>query len=257
MTFRPWSVAALSLGTLAAWTPASPPVSRQYKVEVKTVQVVNLTAMGQGEQRVEVTGTGFVTLSARDSAGGQLVTVILDSLKVPDGSPIPADQAKAAAGATWTGFRGTNGRVESLQLKQENPVASALEGVLQQLFPPLKSGAKPGQSWTDTTETQRNGGIAVRTVTNFQTSSDSYNGQKVVKLAGASSSSISGSQESPQGTLQFEGTGTATSAWFLNPDGTSLGSTYSGTQSLQVTIAAAPEPLPVSITIEGSTSLLK
>jgi hypothetical protein len=57
--------------------------------------------------------------------------------------------------------------------------------------------------------------------------------------------------------VQFEGTGSATSAWFLGPDGTCLGSTYSGTQSLQVTVATAPAPLPLTITTEGSASLLK
>jgi hypothetical protein len=257
MTFRPWMVAALSLGTLAAWTPEAPPAVRQYKVDVKTTQVVNLAAMGQGEQRVEISSTGFVSVTSTDSADGQAVTVVIDSLHIGEGSPIPPDQAKGATGATWTGYREAGGRVKNLKLTQENAVASALEGVLQQLFPPMKNGTGAGKSWTDTTETQRDGSIAIRTVTNFQTSPDSYNGQKVLRLAGASSSSISGSQESPQGTLQFEGTGSSTSAWFLTSDGICLGSTYSGTQSLQITVAVAPEPLPLTITTEGSASLLK
>jgi len=257
MTFRLSMVAALSLGTLAAAGPAAPPASRQYKLDVKTVQVVNLTALGQGEQRVELSTTGFVSVTSKDSAGGQAVTVVLDSLKLSEGSPIPPDQAKTANGATWTGFRGSNGRVNDLKLTQDNQVAQALEGVMTQLFPPLKAGTPAGKSWTDTTDTQRSSGVAVRTVTNFLTSADSYNGQKVVKLAGSSSSSISGSQESPNGTVQFEGTGTGTSTWFVGTDGTCLGSTYSATQSLQLTIAAAPEPLPLTVTIEGVASLVK
>jgi hypothetical protein len=249
-------VAALSLGTLAAWTPA-PPAAHRYKLDVKTTQVVNLAAMGQGEQRVEITGTGFVTVTTADSAGGQAVKVVLDSLQIGEGSPIPPEQAKAAAGATWTGYRGSSGRVNDLKLTDENPVASSIEGVLQQLFPPLKNGTGPGKTWTDTNETQRNGSIAIRTVTNFQTSADNYNGQKVTRLAGASSSSISGSQEGPQGTVQIEGTGSATSSWLVAADGTCLSSTYNGTQSLQVTVAVAPEPLPLTVTTEGSASLLK
>lgn len=256
MTFRPWMVAALSLGTLAAWTPA-PPAALRYKLDVKTVQVVNLAAMGQGEQRVEITGAGFVTVTTADSAGGQTVKVVLDSLQLGEGSPIPPDQAKAAAGAIWIGYRGTNGRVTDLKLTEENAVASSIEGVLQQLFPPFKNGTGPGKTWTDTNETTRGGSIAIRTVTNFQTSADSYNGQKVTRLAGASSSSISGSQESPQGTVQIEGTGSATSSWLVGADGICLSSTYSGTQSLQITVAVAPEPLPLTVTTEGSASLLK
>lgn len=256
MTFRPWMVAALSLGTLTAWTPA-PPATLRYKLDVKTTQVVNLSALGQGEQRVEVSGSGFVTVTMTDSAGGQSVKVVLDSLALAEGSPIPPDAAKAAAGATWTGYRAANGRVGELKLAGENPAASALEGVLQQLFPPFKAGTTAGKTWTDTTETTRNGSIGIRTVTNFQTSADNYNGQKVTKLAGSSASSISGSQESPQGTLQIDGTGTATSSWLVGPDGTCVSSTYSGNQALHITIAVAPEPLPLSVTTEGTASLLK
>lgn len=256
MMFRFSLVAALGLGTLAAVNPAAP-TTRHYKMDIKTVQVVNLAAMGQGEQRVELSSTGFVSVTSKDSAGGQAVSVTVDSLKLAEGSPIPPEQAKAAVGATWTGFRGPNGRVDELKLQQENPVAQSMEGVLSQLFPPVKAGTPAGKSWTDTTDATRTSGIAVRTVTNFLTSTDSYNGQQVLKLAGSSASSISGSQESPNGTVQFEGTGSAKSAWFVGNDGTCLGSTYSGQQNLQLTVAAAPEPLPLTITIEGSTTLLK
>jgi hypothetical protein len=256
MTFRPWMVAALSLGTLTAWTPA-PPATHRYKLDVKTTQVVNLAALGQGEQRVEISGSGFVTVSMVDSAGGQSVKVVLDSLTLAEGSPIPPEAAKAATGATWTGYRAPNGRVNDLKLASENAAASAIEGVLQQLFPPFKTGTAAGKAWTDTNETTRNGGIAIRTVTNFQTSADNFNGQKVTKLAGASASSISGSQEGPQGSLQIDGTGTATSSWLVGADGTCVSSTYSGSQDLRVTVAVAPEPLPLSVTTEGTASLLK
>lgn len=256
MTFRPWMVAALSLGTLTAWTSA-PPATHRYKLDVKTTQVVNLAALGQGEQRIEITASGFVTVSSVDSAGGQAVKVVLDSLNMAEGSPIPPEAAKSAAGAIWVGYRGPNGRVNDLKLTTENPAASAMEGVLQQLFPPFTAGTAAGKTWTDTTETTRNGGVAIRTVTNFQTSADSYNGQKVTKLAGASASSVSGSQESPQGTVQIDGTGSATSSWLVTADGTCVSSTYSGTQVLRVTVAVAPEPLPLNVTTEGTASLLK
>jgi hypothetical protein len=256
MTFRPWAMAALSVGVLVGWTPR-PPAPLRYKLNMKTVQVVNLAALGQGEQRVEITGTGFLTVTSADSAGGQAIKVVLDSLTLGEGAPIPPDQVKTAAGAVWHAFRGANGRIGNFTSETENPVAATVEGALPQIFPPLKQGTAAGQAWTDTTETQRSNGVAVRTVTNYQTSADNVGGQKVTKLAGASASSISGSQESPQGTVQIEGTGTGTSAWMVGADGIMLSSTYSGTQSLQVSIAAAPEPLPVNVTIEGNASLLK
>jgi hypothetical protein len=258
MTVRPWIVAAIGLGTLTAWSPSSAPGLKRYKIDVKTLQVVNLTAIGQSEQRVEIASTGFVTITTSDSAGGQAVTIVLDSLQVAPGAPIPADAAKSAAGATWHGFRPANGRVKDLKLDGENPVAATVAGILQEIFPPLKAGAREGSSWTDTTDTDTgNSGIVVRTVTNFLASSDLHDGVKVLKLAGASSSAISGTQESPQGSMSFEGTGSGTISWLVGSDGSSLGSTYSSKQSLSITTAMAPEPLPVEISTEGTVTLLK
>jgi hypothetical protein len=258
MIARPWFVAALSLGTLTAWSPSGAPTTKHYKIDLKTLQVVDLTAMGQQEQRVEISSTGYVTITSTDSAGGQAVTVILDSLQVAPGAPIPPDAVKSAAGATWHGFRQATGRVKDFKLEGENPVAQTVGGILTEIFPPMKAGTKEGASWTDTTDTDAsNAGVTVRTVTNFQTSGDSYNGAKVLKLAGASSSAISGSQESPQGSMTFEGTGSGTATWFVGPDGTPLGATYSSKQSLKITAAVAPEPLPVEVTTEGTVTLLK
>lgn len=256
MKVRTWALAALGLGALVAWTPR-PAAPLRYKLDLKSTQVINLASMGQGEQRAEVTGTGIVSVTSVDSAGGQALTVVLDSIGLNAEAPIPPDAVKAAKGTTWHGFRGPNGRVGEFKTDTENPVASTVETALTQIFPPLQKGTGPGKTWTDTTETTRQGSIAIRTVTNFQTTADNVAGQKVTKLAGASASSISGSQESPQGTVQINGTGTANSAWLVGADGICLSSTYTGTQNLQITIAVAPEPLPLTVTVEGSASLLK
>jgi hypothetical protein len=257
MTSRPWIAAAACVGMLAAWTPGTGPGPKRYKIDLKTSQVVNLTALGQGEQTQEFNNVGFVTLSATDSAGGQAVTVVLDSLQPGEGSPIPAEIAKGAAGSIWHGFREATGRVKDLTMAGENPAAGILAGVLRQLFPPMKAGTREGAAWTDTTETtEQNGGLAVRTVTNFQTARGDYNGTNVLKLAGTSSSAVSGQQESPQGSMAIEGTGTASTTWYVSADGTSLGVTYTGNQNLSITGAFAPEPIPLTVTIQGTSTLL-
>jgi hypothetical protein len=56
--------------------------------------------------------------------------------------------------------------------------------------------------------------------------------------------------------MTIEGTGTATSTWYVAADGTSLGVVYQGNQNLQITGAFSPEPIPVLVTIEGMTTLL-
>jgi hypothetical protein len=256
MTVRPWLVTAVSLSTLAAWTWSAPASPVRYRLEVKTSVTQDLTAVGQGEQKQEFSNTGFVTISAKDSAGGQALTVVLDSMVAGEGSPFAGEMAKNAAGTTWTGFRQPNGRVKELKPNNESPAAGALQGVLQQLLPPMKAGTREGQAWTDTTETD-NEGVAVRTVTNFQTSGETVNGAKVVKLAGSSSTAMSGQQTTPQGSMSLEGTGSGTASWLVATDGTCLSSTFSGIQNIAVTVAQLPEPIPVMVKLEGSSALLK
>ena len=109
MTVRPWLVALVSVSALAAWTNAAPAGPARYRVEVKTAVTQDLTAVGQGEQKQEFTNTGFVTVTTKDSAGGQALTIVLDSLLPGEGSPFAGEMAKGAAGTTWTGFRQPNG----------------------------------------------------------------------------------------------------------------------------------------------------
>jgi hypothetical protein len=181
---------------------------------------------------------------------------VLDSLVAGPGSPIQPEAAKAAGGTTWRGYRESNGRVTAFKPDSANPVAGTLEPVLRALFPPMKSGAREGQAWTDTTDTD-NDGIAVRTVTNYLTSRDSFGGSKVIKLAGAFSSALSGQRASPQGEVGIEGTGSGTTTWLVGSDGACLSATYQSTQSISVTVAQVPEPIPVSVKSEGTATLLK
>jgi hypothetical protein len=256
MMVRSWIVAATSLGTLAAWSPATPLASKQYRLELKTSVAQDLSALGQGEQKQEFSNTAFVTVTAIDSGGGQAVTMLLDSLVPGETSPISAEAAKGVTGQKWHGFRQATGKVGAIILEGDNQVASAIEPALLNLLPPMRPGTKEGRSWTDTSDTDNNG-IAVRTVTNFQTSTDRYNGASVIKLAGAFSSAMSGQQQSPQGTLTLEGNGAGTITWLVGADGLSLSASHSATQNISVSMAQLPEPIPVTVKTEGSATLIK
>jgi len=256
MMVRSWMVVAISLGALAAWTPAMPLASKQYRLELKTSVVQDLTALGTGEQKQEFSNTAFVTVTTADSAGGQAVTMVLDSLVPGEGSPIPPDVAKTAAGQTWHGFRQASGKVGSLKLEGDSPIAGAIEPALLDLLPPMKPGTGEGQAWTDTTDTDHDG-IAVRMVTNFQTSTGSYDGAAVIMLAGAFSSAMSGQQEGPQGALTLEGNGTGTTTWLVGTDGLSLSASHSANQNISVSMAQLPQPIPVTVKTEGTATLIK
>jgi hypothetical protein len=258
MRSRAWAAAVLPL---LAWLSPSAPAPKRYRINLKTTQVVDLTAIGQLSQTQTFASTGYLTVTLGDTSGGKALTIVLDSLKPDSGSaPQAADAATTVKNTVWHGVVGANGRITGLNTDSDNPVAAQITGLLREFLPPVPSGTQPGKAWTDTTDNNdsvSNGALAVRTVTNFQSSSESYAGVKALKIASASSSSISGSQETGQGTAAIEGTGTGTGAWYVAPDGTYLGGNRTAKQNLTVSGAFAPQPLPVTVTVEATTSLLK
>lgn len=256
MTVRPWVAPALCLGALAGWTWATPVVARRYKIEIKTVVTQDLTVMGQGQQTQEYQNTAFVSVDTRDSADGQVATIVLDSVVTGSGSPIPTDAAKGLAGTTWHGFVQANGRLSALEVQSESPYAQVVEAGIQQVFPPIKPGTREGLGWTDTTDAER-AGMVVRTVTNFQTTADSYEGARVLKLAGSSSGSISGEQTTPQGSMAVNGTSTGTSQFYIGGNGVLLGGQFTSQQNLAISVAQLPKPIPLTVKLEGTSSLLK
>lgn len=255
MMVRPLMVAALSLG--AAPLPPGPAVDDviRYRIEITSAVEQDLSQLGQEVQKQAFTNTGYFTVTTRDSASGQSVTITADSLVLGEGSPIPPDAAKGLAGTRWHAFRGANGRLGDLQMEGENPAAGILEPGLQSLIPPMARGTPAGKAWTDTTDTDNNG-VGIRTVTNFQTSSDTYNSAKVIRLAAAFSSAISGTQTTPQGPLTIEGTGSGSDTWLVDASGKCVSASHSADQKLSVSMAQVPQPIPVSVHTEGKVTLL-
>ena len=259
MTSRLWAAAALSLVAVVAWKSPPAPTTKRYRIDLKTTQVIDLTAVGQTEQRQSFSSTAFVAVVLGDTTGGRTITITLDSLRPDSASPIPAEAIKAAYGSTWHGVVGSNGRISGFKAS-ENPVAAQMTPLLREFLPPVPAGVAPGKAWTDTTENTddvSNGSMASRTVTNFQSSSEDFSGVKALKIASASSSSYTGTQQTGGGTAAIEGTGTGSGSWFMAPDGTFLGGTRNSQQDLSVSGSFAPEPLPVKVTLESATTLLK
>ncbi len=260
MRARPWLVASLLIGHLAGWKPLVPQAPRKYRVDMKTAQVVNLSAMGQGEQRAEFTSTAFVTVTLADTAGGQSIHLVLDSMLTDSTSPIPQEAVKAAAGSEWHGLVGKSGRITEFKAVGTRGVGEQFAGIFRQFLPPVPAGRKAGDQWSDTTEVTDDlgsGSLATRTVTNFQASAESFKGVRAMKVAAASSSSFNGTQNIQGQDAAIEGTGIATAAWFIAPDGAYLGGSLASKQELTLAGAFAPEPIPINVTIETTTTLLQ
>jgi len=255
MKVHAFALPALLLSAAALSFSTDTLAPRRYRIEIKTKAVQDLTVAGQGVQTREFTATSFVSVTLRDSTGGQVATIVLDSLLLSPDSPVPAESAKALVGTTWDGFVPKGGRMKELTVRGEVPLAQLAENGLQQLFPPLRDGPKAGQKWTDTTETTTQG-IGVRTVTNYETSGAILDGARVIRLAGNSSASVAGEQAGPQGSFTVEGTAQGTSAYLISPDGIVRRGEFSSIQNLSILVSQLPEPIPVTVTVEGTSSLL-
>lgn len=249
-------VAALSLGATLVAPDAGAQDAKRYRLELKTIAVQDLSAVGQGEQKQEFSLSGQVRVTATDSAGGQAVAVVVDSLQASAGSPLPAELIASLVGTTWTGYRAPNGRVAELRTGTDLPGGQLVEGALMQLFPPIAAGTPGGKAWTDTLDTEE-AGLGIRTVTNFQTADEIHEGKKATRLAGASSSAISGVQESPQGSLSIEGTGTSTVSWLIAADGSVVTGTFAQDQVLEIAVPALPAPIPVKVHNEGTSTIVR
>ena len=122
--------------------------------------------------------------------------------------------------------------------------------MVHSFFPRVKAGAKPGDSWTDTTTVRDESGgnnltnVVVTTYT--AAGSETQAGVAAVKLDAKSSSTVSGTMQTPQtGTMEVEGTTTTTGTLFVGPDGRFWGANYNSNHDQRVKLAMAPTLIPV------------
>lgn len=204
----------LVLATMAGVSPnASAPM--RFKIDVKTVQEIDLTAMGQGKMPSDVSASAWITVTMSDTTGGQLALVVIDSMTLtPTGMAAQNLPPDAAAGA-----KGAQFHLYIVDGKIKGPMKPSIEGnmavgMVQQgismLFPGAKSGLKAGDTWTDTnkvdTSTEgstQNGSI----VTLWKVASlegDAYN------LEGVVSGTMNAEQGGGQVNISSKQTGTTT-----------------------------------------------
>ncbi len=229
-----------------------------YRIDVATEQVTDPTALGGTEQRQALTLSSFVTITLADSAGGQTMDALVDSLRADSLSPIPPQSLVSASGVSWHATVGPTGKVGALTSVKSHPVASIfLEEVLARFYPRTAGGAT---TWTDTLETSTtipNGTRTTRTVTNYQRSgAGSWGGDTGQRILSSFSSGVTASQSTPQGNVDIEGTASGSAAQYLASDGLYLGGTTQDSTSLVATGSFMPQPLPITITTKVTVTVL-
>lgn len=255
-------IARVVLVTALGLASASAPTTTRFRIEQKTESRIDLSGFGQGEQTQSQSSTWFVSLTYSDSAGGRVLHVVIDSVRVDPG-PVPISQASidSARGATFHGFLDADWRLRSLKASNKSLLVTQFDGTVRMLHPSLRAGAASGTKWVDTVDiatqsTQAN--LNSRTVRSFvMGGSEAFGGSTATRVAVETFTTIKGTLETPGGPADMDGEGPGTGAYYLGPDGRVVGSTSTAVVDAKVNMAAAPAPIPVKTTTTTTVSVLR
>lgn len=237
------------------------PTTTKYRIDQSLSQEVDATPAGGAKQKIAFTTSSFVTVSLADSAGGKVMRVVVDSLRGDSAVPIPAAVLDSARGAEFRGFLAKSGKPSGLQPVRANPAAVQIQGLLSDFFPWIKAGLKVGDSWSDTTaKTDATGSdsVTVRRVSAYKAAaSETWNSRKAVRITEDFTSSVAGTQPTPNGPARIEGTGSGKGSYYVSPEGRYLGGDWEQQSSLAVTGSFAKQPLPITIVQKTKVTALK
>jgi hypothetical protein len=252
------ALGAVGLGLSALVTA---PSTTKYRIDQMLSQEIDATAAGQAKQKLAFRTTSFVTVTLTDSGGGKAIRVTIDSLRGDSTSPIPAAVLDSAKGAEFRGFLNKSGKPTGLRPTGGSAAGIQVQGLVSDFFPWARAGLKVGDRWADTTASISGVGadtVTVRRVSSYRAaSSETRNSRKAVVVAQNFTSSVTGTQPTPQGPARIEGTGTGRGSYYLAPDGGYLGGTWQQQSLLKISGTFATQPLPVTIVEKTTVSTLK
>jgi hypothetical protein len=233
----------------------------KYRIDQSLTQEIDATAAGGAKQSLSFTTSSFITVILADSAGGKVMRVVVDSIRGDSASPIPAAVLDSARGAEFRGFLERTGKPSGLQLRSGSPAATQVQGLLSDFFPWIKAGLRVGDSWTDTTAKVDGVGsdsVTVRRVRAYKAAgNETRNSRKAVRIIEDFTSSVAGTQPTPNGAARIEGSGTGKAAYYVTPDGRYLGGDWQLQSSLKISGSFAAEPLPITIVQKTKVTALK
>lgn len=246
-------IAAVTAAALVA-SPSSAVETLRYQIHQQMDQVVDLSAMGQSEQVLSAGYDVFVTLNVTDSAGGRAVSAAVDSVVPGAGAdnPAMAGLLNAFKGLSGSGFVNADGKAEGF-VDVDSARGSQLRALVDGLFPKLKAGAKPGDSWADTVNTTDTSstGITTRNSVTNHVAAEGEGG--TLKVSSKSAYSVSGVV---QGGLPLEGRGNTTSEMHVASSGWVV-SAKSDDQSDLLVAPPGAGPIPISNQMASTITMLR
>jgi hypothetical protein len=237
------------------------PATTKYRIDQTLSQEMDATAAGGAKQRISFSTTSFVTVTTMDSASGKVLRVVVDSIRGDSATPIPPEVLDSARGSQFHGFVQKSGKPTGLEPVSSAPAAVQIQGLLSDFFPWTKAGLKVGESWSDTTaKTNATGAdtVTIRRVSAYKAAAgETRDSRKAVRVTQEFTSSVAGTQPTPNGSARIEGTGTGTGLYYVSRDGRYLGGSWEQRSSLKISGSFAPQPLPITIVQKTKVSTLK
>lgn len=242
-----------ALAALAGAPAAShAPHTVKYRVDQTLTQDIDATPAGQGKQSLTFSTSSFVSLTFADTAGGQTVRVVVDSMQGDSTAPIPAAVFDSARGAEFHAFLSAAGKLSELEAVEVSPAAARVQGFLSDFFPWVKAGVKAGERWADTSSRTTSDGadsVRVHRVISYRVLAKETRGAgPALRIASDYQSSVAGTQPTPNGPARIEGGGKGTGTYYVTPDGRYLGGNWQLRSALTISGAFANDPLPITIT---------
>ena len=251
--------AVCALALLPAMTVK--PVTMRYRLDQTLTQEIDASADGKGKQAISFSTSSFVTLTLTDSTGGKVVKVVVDSMRGDSTSPIPAGVFDSARGAEYHAFVNSSGKISELEPLSTTTAAQQVQGFLTDFFPWVKAGLKVGDTWADTNSRSTISGddtVVVRRVVAYKAAAkDKRDDQPAIRVTSDYSSTVAGTQPTPNGPARIEGKGKGAGTYFVTSDGRYLGGDWNLSSALNVSGAFAEHPLPITVTQTTRVTALK
>lgn len=132
------------------------PITLQYRIEIRATRRIDRSPTDTAGG--EFTATAFVSATTRDTIGGEVGRVVIDSVTC-SGSGLLSMAYDPAVGrasrGAWYDVLLIRGRNESLPRPSiRNPLTDALAQVTLELFPPVNRKPALGEGWVDTLNIQ-------------------------------------------------------------------------------------------------------
>jgi hypothetical protein len=257
----PTGLRAATLASLGLPALFTAPNAIRYRIDQTLSQEIDASAAGGAKQKIAFRTSSFVSVTLTDSAGGKLIRVVIDSLRGDSATPIPPAVLDSARGAEFHGFLEKSGRPSILKPVGGKPAAAQVQGLLSDFFPWARPGMKVGEQWADTTANTNGVGsdsVTVRRISAYKAASNQVrNSRKAVLITQDFTSSVSGTQPTPQGPARIEGTGSGNGSYYVGPDGMYLGGSWQQQSQLKISGSFSPQPLPITILQKTTVSTLK